>query len=79
MNKNYKMDEYKNIYIPKDKSVGHVGIKYDASDNNHSLGPFREGGEFYFFNTVVNRTMPCEYWLDEGMISRQYYLKDKKD
>ena len=74
---NYKTDIYENIYIRSGKKTGHVGIKYDASKQEHSLGPFRQGGDFYFFNTVVNRTMPCEYWLDEEKNSRQYYLKQK--
>ena len=71
----YKQDIEGNIYIPQPETVGHVGVKYDASKACHSLGPFREGGEFYFFNTVVNRTMPCEYWIDEDKKTRQYYLK----
>lgn len=71
----YKQDVEGNIYIPQKETVGHIGIKYDASKACHSLGPFREGGEFYFFNTVVNRTMPCEYWIDEDKKTRQYYLK----
>lgn len=71
----YKQDNMGNIYIPQEETVGHIGIKHDASLACHSLGPFREGGEFYFFNTVVNRTMPCEYWLDEDKKTRQYYLK----
>ena len=28
------------IYIPKDETTGHIGIKYDASKPCHSLGPF---------------------------------------
>ena len=64
-----------NVYVPREETVGHIGIKYDASKPCHSLGPFREGGEFYFFNTVVNRTLPVEYWLDEERRTRQHYLK----
>ena len=63
------------ILVPDKKTVGHVGIKFDASKPCHSLGPFREGGEFYFFNTVVNRSMPCEYWLDAEKRTRQYFIK----
>lgn len=74
-----KIDQDGNIRIPTGEKVGHVGIKYDASKPCHSLGPFREGGEFYFFNTVVNRTMPCEYWLDENRRRRQYYLKQSAE
>ena len=40
-NGNYKTDIYENIYIAKEKSTGHTGIKYDASKLIHSLGPFR--------------------------------------
>ena len=63
------------ILVPSEKTTGHVGIRFDASKPCHSLGPFMEGGEFYFFNTVVNRSMPCEYWLDEEMKTRQYFIK----
>ena len=63
------------ILVPNEKTTGHVGIRFDASKPCHSLGPFMEGGEFYFFNTVVNRSMPCEYWLDEEMKTRQYFIK----
>ena len=70
-----KKDNDGNIFVPRDETIGHVGIKFDASKPCHSLGPFREGGELYFFNTVVNRTMPCEYWLDEEKRTRQYFLK----
>lgn len=63
------------VFVPKDKTIGHVGIKFDASKPCHSLGPFREGGEFYFFNTVVNRSMPCEYWLDADKRTRQHHIK----
>lgn len=73
-----KRDTEGYILIPVSKT-GHTGIKWDASKPCHSLGPFMEGGEFYFFNTVVNRTMPCEYWLDEDMRIRQYYLKTKAE
>ena len=52
------------------------GIKYDASKPEHSFGPFREGNQFYFFNTVVNRTMPIEYWKDAFHTKRDYYVKD---
>lgn len=70
-----KLGEDSTVFIPRDKTIGHVGIKFDASKPCHSLGPFREGGEFYFFNTVVNRSMPCEYWLDADKRSRQYFIK----
>lgn len=75
----YKIDINNNIYIPQEKTTGHIGIKYDASYEKHSLGPFQEGRESYFFNTVVNRTMPAEYWLDSQRKTRQYYLKQKNE
>lgn len=70
-----KQSDADHILVPDDRTIGHIGIKFDASKPCHSLGPFMEGGEFYFFNTVVNRSMPCEYWLDEEMKSRQYFIK----
>lgn len=73
----YKQDVNGFVYIPQKKTNGHIGIKWDASKPCHSLGPFRQGGQFYFFNTVVNRAMPCEYWLDEQKRIRQYYIKQK--
>ena len=73
-----KYGEGGRILVPRSQTIGHVGIRYDASLPCHSLGPFMEGGDFYFFSTVVNRTMPCEYWLDEMRKTRQYYLKRKE-
>lgn len=67
------------INVPTGRTVGHVGIRFDASKPCHSLGPFVEGGEFYFFATAVNRTLPCEYWLDEDMRTRQHLLKQRSD
>lgn len=58
---------------------GKTGIKYDASKPQHSLGPFREGGELYFFDTVVNRTMPVEYWRDANRQTRDYYIKRQRE
>ncbi len=58
---------------------GKVGIKYDASKPQHTLGPFREGGEFYFFDTVVNRTMPIEYWKSDLRQTRDYYIKQQRE
>ena len=54
---------------------GYKGIKYDVSKLEHSFGPFREGGELYFFNTVINRTLPVEYWKDGNKTVRDHYLK----
>jgi len=58
---------------------GKKGIKYDASKPQHSLGPFREGGELYFYNTVVNRTMPVEYWLEKTKHTRDLFIKKKSE
>lgn len=58
---------------------GKGGIKYDASKPQHTLGPFREGAELYFFNTKVNRTLPIEYYLDSKKSARQLYVKDGSD
>ena len=70
-----KLVDDETVLVPNDRTVGHVGIRFDASLPCHCLGPFMEGGEFYFFNTVVNRSMPVEYWLDEEMKTRQYFIK----
>ena len=51
-----------------------IGIRYDASMPEHTLGPFREGRGLYFFNPDVNRTLPVEYWLDESKRHREHYL-----
>ena len=56
---------------------GRIGIRYDASKPEHSFGPFREGGGLFFFDTEINRTLPVEYWLDEGKTARQHFLKQK--
>ena len=72
-----KLSTDNTVLVPDDDTLGHVGIRFDASKPCHSLGPFMEGGEFYFFNTAVNRTMPCEYWLDDEMRTRQYFIKQK--
>ena len=52
-----------------------IGIKYDASKPEHSFGPFREGGGFFFFDTEINRTLPVEYWLDEEKTKREHWLR----
>lgn len=61
-----------------EKNVNHpnrIGIKYDASKDCHTFGPFREGRGLYFFNTKVNRTLPVEYWLNEKKTKRQHFLR----
>lgn len=54
---------------------GRLGVRYDASLPCHTFGPFREGRGFYFFDTEMNRTLPVEYWLDEGRTRRQHLLR----
>lgn len=58
---------------------GKGGIKYDASKPQHTLGPFREGAQMFFFNTTVNRTLPIEYYLDKNKTKRQLYIKDSSN
>ena len=58
---------------------GKGGIKYDASKPQHTLGPFREGAQMFFFNTKVNRTLPIEYYLNEKKSARQLYVKDSSN
>ena len=38
--KDFKYGENGFIYVPRDQTEGHIGIKYDASLPCHSLGPF---------------------------------------
>lgn len=52
-----------------------IGIRYDASLPQHTLGPFREGRGLYFFQPDVNRTLPVEYWLDEDKKKRDHLLR----
>lgn len=64
-------------YIDTAKNnIDKKGIKYDASKPEHTFGPFREGGQFYFFNTVLNRTMPIEYWKEKSKHTRDYFVKE---
>lgn len=58
---------------------GKSGIKYDASLSEHSLGPFREGGGLYFFNSKINRTLPVEYWKDKNKRVRDLFVKKDDD
>lgn len=51
------------------------GIKYDASKDCHSRGPFREGKDNYFFSTSLNRTLPVEYWKNYEKTVRNHYLR----
>ena len=73
----YKRDRDGRILVPTGEPVGHSGIRYDAALARHSLGPFREGIEFFFWYSVVNRGMPVEYWVDEDRRTREYLLKRK--
>ena len=59
--------------------IGKEGIKYDASKPEHSFGPFREGGQFYFFNTILNRSMPIEYWKEKSKHTRDYFIKNGEE
>ena len=52
------------------------GIKYDASKDCHSRGPFREGKDNYFFSTSLNRTLPVEYWKNHEKTVREHYLRN---
>lgn len=72
------IDNQKYIDISTD-DIGKKGIKYDASKPEHSFGPFREGGQFHFFNTVVNRTMPIEYWKEKSKHTRDYFIKSGEE
>lgn len=51
------------------------GIKYDATKDCHSYGPYREGKDNYFFNTSLNRTLPIEYWKNAEKTLRHHYLR----
>lgn len=70
--------EIENSTVKNALKPGFAGIKYDASRREHSLGPFREGGGLYFFNSKLNRTLPVEYWRDDKKRKRDYYLKRSK-
>ncbi|MCK9279257.1 MAG: hypothetical protein M0P71_01325 [Melioribacteraceae bacterium] len=66
-------DSRKNKYINGD--IGKTGIKYDASSNAHTFGPFREcKGNFFFFNNMA-RTISIEYYSNELKTERDHYLK----
>ena len=51
------------------------GLKYEASKDIHSYGPYREGKDNYFFSTNLNRTLPIEYWKNSEMTIRDHYLR----
>ena len=51
------------------------GIKYDASKDIHSYGPYREGKDNYFFCTNLNRTLPIEYWKNGEKTIRDHWLR----
>lgn len=52
-----------------------IGIRWDASKECHTLGPFREGRGLYFFNPSLNRTLPVEYWLNNEKQTREHFLR----
>ena len=68
----WEQEDYENHYPNHPEKIG---IKYDASKPEHSFGPFREGGGFFFFDTEINRTLPVEYWLDEEKTKREHWLR----
>lgn len=66
-------DSRKNKYISNETAKR--GIKYEASSDSHTFGPFREcKGNFFFFNNM-SRTLPLEYFSDENKTERDHYLK----
>ena len=58
-----------------DGVVGKKGLKYEASKDCHSRGPYREGKDNYFFCTSLNRTLPVEYWRNAEKTERDHYLR----
>ena len=55
--------------------IGKIGIKYDASNPEHIMGPYREGKGRFFFWTNLARTLPIEYWNNEEKTVRDHYLR----
>ena len=72
-------DDPENALLEKDAVVGKKGIKYEASKDCHSRGPYREGKDNYFFSTKVNRTLPIEYWRNHEKTIRDHYLRHGED
>jgi hypothetical protein len=55
--------------------VGKRGIKWDASQSYHTKGPFREGKDNFAMFTQMCRTLPVEYWRNDGKTVRDHYLR----
>jgi hypothetical protein len=58
-------------------TVGKKGVKYDASASIHTMGPFRETRDNFFYWTNMARTLPVEYFLDDKKFMRNHYIKTK--
>lgn len=54
--------------------IGRKGIKYDASEEGTTYGPFREGRDNFFFYDKGARTLPIEYFKDEDKKYRDNIL-----
>jgi hypothetical protein len=67
-----KWDDSDNDRLTAD--VGKVGIKWDASSPEHTIGPFREEYSNSFFNLNSPRTLPIEYWHNEDRTVRDNLL-----
>ena len=63
------------------KAVGRQGIRWDASRNEHTLGPFREGAKFSpYMIPAGGRTLPLEYYTDDAHMDQSHrddYVKSK--
>jgi hypothetical protein len=55
--------------------VGKKGIRYDASRDMHTWGPFREGKGNFFYWTNTARTLPIEYYHDENRTIRDHFIR----
>lgn len=80
----YIAEYWRRIYIqdwdspensPYESVTDKKGLKYEASKDCHSRGPFREGKDNYFFSTSLNRTLPIEYWRNTEKTVRDHYLR----
>lgn len=80
----YIAEYWRRVYIqdwdsqnnaPTDGITDKRGLKYEASKDCHSRGPYREGKDNYFFSTNINRTLPIEYWRNSEKTVRDHYLR----
>lgn len=60
-----------------DKVLGKRGIKWDASQDMHTYGPFRETKDNYFYWTHMARTLPVEYFRDVDLTIRDHVLRQE--